>query len=230
MANSGDGRANWADIVNTLINTFQILRDIFGYALPGFVFAAIGVASGRIQLQQIHELFKPYDPPMWILVGLGIAGCYVVGNLLACIAYLPTNIRKLCPGSDPSWLEEHPTEVNSDDLYWRHFYPKLLEVLDRRETQSILKYSTLAAMLVGSLLFCVLHLTFCWTIVAISAFVFVDSLMTMGPLRRARKAIHKAGIKIQTKETGTPAQAAANDARLAVAEALQAAADALKKT
>ena len=229
MAGSGDSNAGWADIVETLLKTFQLLRDIFGYALPGLVFAGIGVASGRIPLQKIHDLFKPYDPPMWILAGLGIAGCYVIGHLLACIAYLRIDVWKFYHRHNKALLEKHPTEVNPDDLYWRHFYPELFYDLDRRETMALLMYSTLAAMVLGWLVFCMLHLTFCWTIILISAFVFADGLTTMSHLRRTREAIHEASARIKATEAHTHAHAGADDARAAVGNALQGAADAVKK-
>jgi hypothetical protein len=229
MAASGDSGASWADIVKTLLDTFQLLRDIFGYALPGMVFAGIGVASGRIQLQQIHDLFKPYDPPIWLLTGLGIAACYVIGHLLACISYLRIDIWKLYHRRDKVLLQNHPTEVNPDDLYWRHFYPELFHDLDRRETMALLMYSTLAAMVLGWLFFCVLHLKFGGTIILLSAFVFADTLTTMAHLRRTREATHEAGARIKATEAHSHPHAAGGDARAAVGDALQGAADAVKK-
>jgi FtsH-binding integral membrane protein len=229
MAGSNDSGASWADIVKTLLDTFQLLRDVFGYALPGLVFAGIGVATGRIQLQQIHDFFKPYDPPIWVLVALGIAACYVIGHLLACIAYLRIDIWKAYHRRDTKLLEEHPTEVDPEDLYLRHYYPDLFQDLERRETMSVLMYSTLAAMVVGWLVFCYLHLTFGRTIILASAFVFVDSLTTMSHLRRARQAIHTAGEKIKATDAHAHPHAGADDARATVGDALQAAADAVKK-
>jgi hypothetical protein len=200
MAGSGDSGATWADIVKSLMDTFQLLRDIFGYALPGLVFAGIGVASGRIRLQQIHDLLKPYDPPMWVLAGLGIAACYVIGHLLACIAYFRIDFWKYIKRGDMDYLRNHPTEVNADDLYWRHFYPELFHDMDRRETMALLMYSTTAAMVVGGLVFVWLSPTLSETIIGISAVVFLDGLTTMAHLRRTRAAIHEAGPRIKATE------------------------------
>jgi hypothetical protein len=226
MAGSGDSGATWADVVKSLMDTFQLLRDIFGYALPGLVFAGIGMASGRIQLQRVENLFLPYHPPNWALMGLGIAACYVIGHLLASIAYLPIDIHKWLKRNDQPWLDAHPTEVCSTDLKWRHFYPELFHDMDRRETMALLMYSTLAAMVAGYVIFYWLVLSLPTTILVISAFVFVDGLTLMPHLSRVRKAQQKAGDEIQKYEE---AHSGGGDAKKVVAGALQAAIDEVNK-
>ncbi len=226
MASSGDSGATWADIVKSLMDTFQLLRDIFGYALPGLVFVAIGVASGRIQLQHIHDLLKPYDPPMWVAAGLAISACYVIGHLLASIAYLPIDIHKWIKRHDQAWLDKHPTEVCATDLKWRHFYPELFHDIDRRETMGLLGYSTLAAMISGYVVFYWWELPLRYALLVISAFVFVDGLTLMQHLSRVRKAIHTAGDEIQKCEQG---HGAGDDPKKVVAGALQAALDEVNK-
>jgi hypothetical protein len=225
MANSGES-ASWADIVKSLMDTFLVLRDIFGYALPGLVFVGIGVASGRLEVQRVHDLLKPYDPPMWVLAGLGIAACYVIGHLLASIAYLPIDVHKWFKRHNQDWLDEHPTEVCSKDLYFRHFYPELFKDMDRRETMGLLMYSTLAAMVLGGMIFYWLVLPLRSTLILISAFVFVDGLTLMQHLTRVRKAIHKAGKEIQKYEED---HAAKGDVKKMLGDSLQAAVDAVKK-
>jgi len=227
MASSGDSGATWADVVKSLMDTFQLLRDIFGYALPGLVFAGIGVASGRIQLQRAQDLLLPYHPPHWALAGLGIAACYVIGHLLASIAYLPIDIHKWVQRNNQDWLDAHPTEVCATDLKWRHFYPELFHDMDRRETMALLMYSTLAAMVSGWVVFYWLVLTLRCAILLLSAFVFVDGLTLMQHLARVRKAVQKAGTDIQKYEEE---HAASGDAKKVVGDALQAALNEVKKT
>jgi hypothetical protein len=226
MANSGDSGATWADIVKSLMDTFQLLRDIFGYALPGLVFAGIGVASGRIQLQHIENLFLPYHPPNWALVGLGVAACYVMGHLLASIAYLPIDIHKWIRRNNQDWLDAHPTEVCATDLKWRHFYPELFHDMDRRETMGLLMYSTLTAMLAGYIVFYWLVLSLPATLLVISGFVFVDGLTLMQHLSRVRKAVQKAGKEIQKYEED---HAAKGDVKKMLGDSLQAAVDVVRK-
>jgi hypothetical protein len=228
MAGSGDSGATWADVVKSLMDTFQLLRDIFGYALPGLVFAGIGVASGRIQLQHVQNLFLPYHPPDWALVGLGVAACYVIGHLLASIAYLPIDAHKWYKfkRKDQAWLDAHPTEVCSTDLKWRHFYPELFHDMDRRETMGLLMYSTLAAMVLGYVIFYWLVLSLPCTILLLSVFVFVDGLTLMQHLGRVRKAVQQAGTDIQKYEED---HAGGGDAKKVVAGALQAAIDEVNK-
>jgi hypothetical protein len=226
MASSGDSGATWADVVKSLMDTFQLLRDIFGYALPGLVFAGIGVASGRIQLQHIHDLLKPYDPPMWVVAGLGIAACYVMGHLLACIAYLPIDIHKWIKRGNQDWLDAHPTEVCATDLRWRHFYPEIFHDIDRRETMALLGYSTLAAMVLGWVVFYWLVFALPTALLVLSGFLFVDGLTLMQHLARVRKSVHKAGKEIQKYEEE---HAAKGDAKKMLADSLQAAVDVVRK-
>ena len=226
MASSGDTGATWADVVKSLMDTFQLLRDIFGYALPGLVFAGIGVASKRISLQYVHDLISPLGLPAWALVVMAISACYIIGHLLAAIAYLPIDIHKFIRRHDQPWLDKHPTEVCSEDLKWRHIYPEMFHDMDRRETMGLLMYSTLTAMALGWVVFYWLALPLRSVILLLSIFVFIDGLTLMQHLARVRVAIHKAGPEIDSYEK---AHEASGDAKKVVGEAFQAGLDAVKK-
>lgn len=72
----------------------MLVRDAFGYALPGAVFIVIGVVSGRIQMTRVHDWLWPYAPPAWMAF-LGIVLiCYAVGGILAAVSYSPWMVFK----------------------------------------------------------------------------------------------------------------------------------------
>src|SRR2546426_9085380 len=109
MANSTDSVSSWPGLLSQLNKTFLLIRDLFGYALPGGVFLAVGVISKRFTLVEVQNLLNWYHPPIWALLIILIATCYVVGDILATITYLPIAIRK--------WWQWHKLKMK------KHLYP-----------------------------------------------------------------------------------------------------------
>lgn len=204
MAAASDSSKSWSDVVHELISSFLLLRDIFGYALPGAVFLGIGVLSGRLRLKDLHELLSAYQPPTWVVIAASIAACYVVGHVLASIAYLRIDIYKVILKLLKSEsLKDYPTEVNADDLYYRHYYADLFQDKERRETLSLFTFATMTGLLLGFVVFCWLELSFKAAIGLAGLFLFADSLTTMGHLKRVRTAIHEAGNRIMENDRKT---------------------------
>ena len=156
-AKADDSAQGWPGLLSELQKSFNLLRDVFGYAMPGAVFLSIGLLSGRISLGQVNKLLNPYQPPTWAVVALLIIVCYVVGQVLAAVAYTPSNLRKYFRArknpADP-WVKHHPTEVSGHLLEIQRLYPGFLSSLERRETIAILIGSTMVALLGGALVFC----------------------------------------------------------------------------
>jgi hypothetical protein len=94
MAESGDSVGSWPGFIAQVNNTFNLLRDIFGYAMPGGVFIATGLLSKRFSLSDIDDLLSPYHPPTWAFVILVVGACYIIGDILAATAYLPISLAK----------------------------------------------------------------------------------------------------------------------------------------
>lgn len=215
MAASNGSGGSWAGVVQELLQTFLILRDIFGYALPGGVFLGIGVVSNRIRMPDIGNLIYPFHIPTWVAAVLIVAGCYAVGHVLAAAAYLLSDIGKgivarkyrtelldppLIPhvGLDQRlrWLLDSPTEVTADLLVLRSQHPELFVDLDRRETMALLSGSLLVALFAGPVIFCWLKLGLCATSL-VGAAILVTNFATAFPhLRRVKMATRKAGEKL----------------------------------
>jgi len=94
-SSSDEGSSGWPGLFAYLNKTFDLLRDIFGYALPGLVFFAICVAAAHPTLTLVHEKLKPYEPNTWAQGLLAAAGCYAMGHILIMLAYLPIDLFKL---------------------------------------------------------------------------------------------------------------------------------------
>src|SRR5258708_3139527 len=174
MANSPDSVDSWPGFLAQLNKTFLLIRDIFGYALPGGVFLAIGLISKRFSLGDVQNLLHPYQPPAWAVFALLVATCYVAGNVMASIAYLPIAMWKWLqseilwiPKSLPNkhkglqskmlWvaksLADNPTEVTGDLLEIRERHTGFFVESDRRETLLLLSGSTAVALLGGYAVF-----------------------------------------------------------------------------
>jgi hypothetical protein len=104
MADSADNASGWPGLLGQLNRTFDLLRDIFGYALPGFVFLAIGVIAknsgtgqhGGFSLTELQAIVCkfPLHIPVWALFLGFIAACYASGSVLAATIYLPLSLLK----------------------------------------------------------------------------------------------------------------------------------------
>lgn len=198
-----ESSGTWADVVLLLLRTFLLLRDIFGYALPGGVFIAIGLIEGKIQLKQVAGATEPFHLPAWAWAILAVAACYVIGQVLATVTYLPIDYAKVIAGwrGKKDWVAKNPTEVNADALVARAAHPDLFAELDRRETIAILIASTLAAFLLGWAQFCVFHLQFCTLLLIAGLILLLDFLTTIPHLQRVRLAI----VEASGKMSATPA-------------------------
>jgi len=234
MPEQPDSSASWADVVKELLDSFLLIRDIFGYALPGGLFLAIGIASGRLKLSQLAALTAPFHPPTWVWVGVAISASYLVGHILAAVAYLRIDIWKLFHWRDPDWYPNHPTELNPRDLYLRHYYPDLFHDQYRRETLSVLSFASVAALILGWLVFCEFQVALSDILISSGVLVFIDTLSTMSHLRRVREATHKAGELIEAQEKALadaqrPIQPSSEDLRYMIDAILKAAEIAAKK-
>ncbi len=232
MAESSDGVGSWPGFVAQINNTFNLLRDAFGYALPGGVFLAIGLLSKRFSLSDIDDLLSPYHPPTWAFVILVVGACYVIGDILAATAYMPISVGKWlvwqmgrlrdCLRSwnwlQPTlkwldswlgawlrdWLDHNPTEVSSKLLEIRSRREKMLLTLDRRETLTILAGSTSVALLGGWYVFFQEK----WdagTIVRWAGIIVLIQFATgMSHLRRVAAAIRQADTTLTAADPKSP--------------------------
>jgi hypothetical protein len=236
-AKPDDAAQGWPGLLSELQKSFNLLRDVFGYAMPGAVFLSIGLLSGRISLRQFAQLLYPYQLPAWGAVIFLVIVCYVVGQVLAAIAYTPANLRKYFRARknphDP-WVKEHPTEVSSKLLEIQRLYPSFLMSAERRETISIFIGSTMAALLGGAVVFCFHWLNLCSTLVIAGIILFSDFWTAMPHLRRVHHAVAEAYVEAEQYEkehSGDKAKSRTDpgDVKQALVELIKAATDAIGK-
>jgi hypothetical protein len=169
-SNGGDGGADsWPGFLSELTKSFLILRDIFGYALPGAVFLSIGVLCRRFSLGDVQQLLRPYQLPAWLAVAVGLGACYTVGHVMAQLAYFFYNTwkfpwsqnvgsfhwprKKAKSGAAGADEKTSHTLAPCELINLREDHPALLTEWDRQTIMTQLRGSTGAALLVGYLVF-----------------------------------------------------------------------------
>jgi len=213
--------STWPALVDQINQTFNLVRDVFGYALPGGVFLAVGLISGRFTLARVHGLLSPYQLPPWVAFVAVVAACYPVGTVMAAAAYMPFMLAKtfvwlldiISKPPDPPvgvrgaltrWLATHPTEVTPEILQIRAHRPKLLDTLDRRETLALLAGSLTTALLGGWYVFCCAQWGFGKIIFWAGVITLIQFLTGLGHLRRVATATYGANKALSEEEKQTP--------------------------
>jgi hypothetical protein len=219
----GASASTWPALVDQINQTFNLVRDVFGYALPGGVFLAVGLISKRFTLAQVQSLLSPYHHlPAWVAFVAVIAACYPIGTVMAAAAYMPFMLSKTAvwlwaavheppargvQAALTLWLTSHPTEVTPRILLIRAHHPKLLDTLDRRETLALLAGSLTTALLGGWYVFCCAQWSFAKIIFWAGIIALIQFLTGLGHLRRVAKATYEANDALAAEAKASPKNA-----------------------
>jgi hypothetical protein len=160
----GGSSGSWPGFLSELTKNFLILRDIFGYALPGAVFLAIGLFSRRFSLRDVQYFFEPYQLPVWLGLTLGLVACYTAGHVMAQLAYFPDNWkawRRMMKAKADAKRKDKVTDPQKTEckclnpvlIEIRESHPALLTEYDRQSTISQFRGGVGAAMLLGFVVF-----------------------------------------------------------------------------
>lgn len=190
----------WTGAAALFLDACLLIRNIFLYAIPGGLFFAIGLESHRITLAQVNALLGPYHPPTWALGLFMVAACYLAGFLLCAIVSLRTEFWQLVHWRNDEWLAKYPAQVTARDLVVRHYFLDMFREMDRREASSRFVFSSIAALLIGWLIFLEFQPAFSDVIIGAAVLIFIATLTWMTQLGRMRAAIHAAGNEIEARE------------------------------
>jgi hypothetical protein len=222
--------SGWPALVAEVQKTFNLLRDVFGYAMPGGVFVGIGLLSHRLTMAQFRDLLLPYTLSPWAAAIVVLAVCYVTGQILAAIAYTPSGIRKYIQAKRrPNEPVKHPTEVAADLLEIRRLYPGFFNSLDRRETITIFVGATTVALLAGAVIFCMGCFTLSQILVAAGLILLVDFWTAVPHLGRVETAIRGAYDLAKADDKAAVPAAQPNDFKQPALDLIKAATSALNK-
>lgn len=153
----------WTDLLAGLIRGFVLLRDVFGYILPGFVFLLIGIRSGRVP--EFNEFCKicGVDSPRWMAGILVLITSYVLGHFVVATVFFPLDLVRLIRekigkkenGEEQKSKEELDAQSQeaSDLLRYRKRYAEIFIELDRRSILALLRTGLAGSVLLGLVTF-----------------------------------------------------------------------------
>jgi hypothetical protein len=120
-----------------ITNSFILLRDVFGYLIPGAVCVGL-LTIGYPALSNVNGK----SVPAWVAVAIIIGVCYAVGQVLVGLGYqLYSVVDRL--RRDPS-----QAATAADIAYYKFVYPSLFRDSDRRDTINIMRIGLAVALLV----------------------------------------------------------------------------------
>lgn len=150
---SGGG---WAGFVTELTKNFLILRDVFGYALPGAVFFAIGLLRKSPTIVNVKPQLDIYGVPGWLQLVGALGACYIAGHVMGMIAYLPLNTWGFgLKWRWNPWRKEDEAQPSGTAklIDIRARYPQVLTELERQSLMAQLRGASGVAMVAGFLAF-----------------------------------------------------------------------------
>jgi hypothetical protein len=145
-------KGSWGDLALNLIGQFLLLRDFFGYLLPGLVLVGLASYSGEgAKLLSRGRACLPF----WTVVILLLIICYVAGHFAAAVGYSIQDVvvRLVAMLKSRKSVRKRPTKLplhsESSVLRYRAVYPQLFIELDRRDTLALLRTGLGASFLLG---------------------------------------------------------------------------------
>jgi hypothetical protein len=125
--------SGWSSVFKDLVQNFVLLRDVFGYVLPGATFLLLASFQRADVLKTWLDL---YHPPNWVTAVCFLLASYVLGNVFAAVYYLPTDCWRLYKGPEAT---KNYTQVDADTLFFHRVSSDLFVELDRRKTTALLR-------------------------------------------------------------------------------------------
>jgi hypothetical protein len=124
--------------LGSIVNGFLLLRDFFGYVIPGAVLLAI-----MAWFYADPCLLTMSGKLIWGSTIAVITASYIVGHVLAAIGY------SLYDWYDGGTASTSASATDADVVYFRYLYPSMFIEADRRETLTILRVGLSVALVIG---------------------------------------------------------------------------------
>jgi len=217
-----------ANVLTYLIKSFLLIRDFFGYLLPGVVFAALLAPS-----ESWDFLFTT---PGWFTLAALLAGCYIAGQILVAAGYglhgiigrIVARMTKRAPANAQAGHNPQPdrdardTQTMANAFYYRTLYPDMFIEPDRQDTMHMMRLGAAIALIFTA----VLHLAqgelswdflpLAWVVcLAAGLFMFLNSYLHQHHLALTKEAAVIAATRAATEKAARKAAAAVAAERLA---------------
>jgi hypothetical protein len=135
-------------LLGSLISSLLLVRDFFGYVIPGAVlWAIVGYSFGAGDMAQL-----PWPAEsIWVRAIAAITASYVAGHGLAAVGYsLYEGLDEARHRIKPARQAKPVTNTETNTIYYRFLYPAMFIEADRRETLTILRGGLAVALVIGA--------------------------------------------------------------------------------
>ena len=137
------------NVFASIISGFVLLRDLFGYLIPGAALLAILAYSGYGDAAHLPMSGEP----IWVRIAVVIGASYGASHILAAIGY--TLFEQVDRLQKQKKIEATGTPVGpiKDVVYYRYLYPSMFIEADRRDTLTLMRVCLAVALLFGAYFF-----------------------------------------------------------------------------
>lgn len=159
----GSSSSSWSDLLAQLIRGFVLLRDIFGYLLPGAFFLLIGAMLDRLYIFGNPSAFPGAESHPWLLVFVLLITSYLAGQFVVSTSYLiedvPRVLKKLWHKATRKTEEgkEQEAQDKADFLRFHKEFPEIYIEYDRQSIIALLRRGLAASVVLGLLIFYCLY-------------------------------------------------------------------------
>jgi hypothetical protein len=178
-----ESSASWSSLLADLVRSFILLRDFFGYVLPGAFFLLIGAYFHPAFPANVLSRFPDAKDHLWLLVLLLVGFSYLLGHFIIATSYLNQDLPKvlyLLFRAPVAWLkrklaskDEHSEAENAKEqerqkaqqleeqreidrsnfLRFHKQFPDIYVEYDRQSILNLLRRGLSASIFLGILLF-----------------------------------------------------------------------------
>jgi|HubBroStandDraft_6_1064221.scaffolds.fasta_scaffold24659_3 hypothetical protein len=161
--------SSWAELLADLVRGFILLRDLFGYVLPGALFLMIGAQSGHLSAFGDLSKFPVAESHTWLLALVLLLISYLLGHFILATFYFIPDVSRLIERAVRKMLtrdnkaknkhqEPKPEEKPNDGetskfLRFRTEFPDIFIEYDRQSILALLRQGLAASLLLGLLVF-----------------------------------------------------------------------------
>jgi len=92
---SQESGASWSALLTDLVRSFILLRDFFGYVLPGAFFLLIGAYFNQDLAAHALEKYPDLKNHPWLFILLLVGISYLLGHFIITTSYLFQDLHKL---------------------------------------------------------------------------------------------------------------------------------------
>jgi len=149
--------SSWTKLLADLVRGFVLLRDVFGYVLPGGFFLLIGAQSGHLSSLVDLSRVPGGESHPWLFFILLLVISYLLGHFLVATFYFTTDIISLVKRVVLKLKQRQP-EVNqqkskSDFLRYHKEFPGIFIEYDRQSIIAVLRQGLASSLVLGILVF-----------------------------------------------------------------------------